>query len=230
MTIAPGPIAQFCDTDPHVSFVDVSVSYGSHIVVESVSLAVEPGQSVAITGSNGSGKSSLIRCLLGFAPITAGTTLVNGRPITGRRDWVKRRDLIAYIPQRPPTGRFPITVGELLSSAGHRSPDSNDHITTRAEQLRVSDLLTRCVDELSGGQVQRCFIARALCALDSGAEILVADEPTSALDFDGQDEVSAILTSIAATKILVSHQRGLVERCSRVVEMAGGRIRESPTP
>jgi ABC-type lipoprotein export system ATPase subunit len=92
--------------------------------------------------------------------------------------------------------------------------------------LGVSHLLDRTVGTLSGGQLQRCFIARGLGAVACGARALVADEPTSALDFDGQDQVAALLATTRATLLVVTHEQTVVEQCGRVVDMASGKLRE----
>ena len=203
------------------------VAYGRHVAVAAVSLAVQAGETVAITGSNGSGKSSLVRSVIGLSPTRSGSVKIDGTEPISRANWSEIRRRVAYIPQRPPIGRFPISVGELIG-IDHRSTSGGDAMR-RAAQLGVSDLLNEPVDHLSGGQLQRCFVARAIARIDEGAGLLLADEPTSALDFEGQDEVAELLVSTGATLIVVSHERSLVSRCSRVLEMAGGHIRESST-
>ena len=79
---------------------------------------------------------------------------------------------------------------------------------------------------LSGGQLQRVFFARALGGLAGGASLLLADEPTAALDFDGQIKVAEVLQELSSAALIVTHDRKMADRCHRVVEMAGGRLRE----
>jgi ABC-type lipoprotein export system ATPase subunit len=102
-------------------------------------------------------------------------------------------------------------------------------VRERAEQLGVASLLQQSVATLSGGQLQRCYIARALMQIDNGASVLLADEPTSALDFEGQATVAEILASTPATLIVVTHEREMASRCDRAYEMAGGHIRPART-
>ncbi len=204
-----------------VGFLEVDAAYGRTTVVRQVSLAVEPGSKVAITGSNGSGKSTLVRCLLGLHPTAAGRTLVDGRDARTRAEWRSRRAEVAYVPQRPATGRFPLLVREMLASSGNFAA-----ALEVAEQLDVAPFLARPVHMLSGGQLQRCVLARGIGATRAGARVLVADEPTSALDFDGQDQVAALLGALNVTVVVVTHEQTVVAHCDRVVEMAGGRLRE----
>jgi ABC-type Mn2+/Zn2+ transport system ATPase subunit len=198
---------------------NLSVVYGQTTAVDRVSFEIFPGEKVSVTGANGAGKSSVLRALLGLQSATTGTLRVNGKVAEHSNEWNRRRREIAYIPQRPPSGRFPLAVRELLQSSGAMS------VSERAEQLGVASLLQQSVATLSGGQMQRCYIARALMQIDEGANVLLADEPTSALDFEGQVTVAEILASTAATLIVVTHEREMASRCDRAYEMAGGHIR-----
>jgi ABC-type Mn2+/Zn2+ transport system ATPase subunit len=202
---------------------NLSVVYGQTTAVDQVSFEIFAGEKVSITGANGAGKSSVLRALLGLQSATTGTLRVNGEVAEHQNEWNRRRREIAYIPQRPPSGRFPLTVRELLQSSGAMS------VRERAEQLGVASLLQQSVATLSGGQLQRCYIARALMQIDDGACVLLADEPTSALDFEGQATVAEILASTPATLIVVTHEREMASRCDRAYEMAGGHIRPART-
>jgi ABC-type Mn2+/Zn2+ transport system ATPase subunit len=119
-----------------LTFRDVVVRYGAHVAVAGVSLEVAAGSVLAVTGSNGSGKSSLIRGALGLAPLTSGSIFVDGAEAVSSRQWRERRRMIAYVPQRPVPGSFPLLVRELLESSGHR-----DAAASAAEQLGLGSLL-----------------------------------------------------------------------------------------
>ncbi|PWS40500.1 ABC transporter, partial [Streptomyces sp. ZEA17I] len=95
-----------------------------------------------------------------------------------------------------------------------------------ASGLGVGDLADRPLHTLSGGQLQRMYLARAIGCVAAGARVLLADEPTAALDFDGQEEAADVLTSLPVTLVVVTHDRALANRCDRVLEMAAGRLRE----
>ncbi len=195
--------------------------HGRAVVLAEVSLRIDAGSSVALCGSNGAGKSTLARCVLGLHPLTSGKVRLDGVHATSRAQWSRRRSDIAYVPQRPAMGRFPLLVRELLDSSG--DPGAG---RAAAERLQVDHLLERSANTLSGGQLQRVMIARGVACVARGASVIVADEPTSALDFDGQAEVAEILTGLGVTALIISHEQVLVDRCDRVVEMAQGRLRE----
>lgn len=124
------------------------------------------------------------------------------------------------MPQRLAPGRFPLLAGELLDSGG-------DPVAARdaAGRLDVGSLRDRPLDTLSGGQLQRVFLARALGAVAAGARVLFADEPTAALDFAGQEQVAALLAALPVTMVVISHDRTTTRACDRVAEMAAGRLR-----
>lgn len=207
-----------------VDFDAVTAHYGKVRAVDGVSLRVGGGERLAVVGSNGSGKSTLLRCLLGLhRGAWSGSTSLDGVVASSPAAWAARRRRVAYVPQRPPVGRFPIQVGELLASSGAR-PEAID----AAASLGLGSLLDRPVDRLSGGQVQRAFLARAIGCVVAGATVVAADEPTAALDFDGQAEVAERLLALPATVLLVTHDFSLAQRCDRRVEMAGGALRALP--
>lgn len=205
----------------HLQFDGVVCTFGSLRVVDDVNLEICPGEHVALIGSNGSGKTTLLRAILGLHPLSAGQIRLDSTNAISATDWNSRRGRIAWMPQRQTTGQFPLLVHELLASSS--SPAS---ALLHAQELGIESLLQRPLHSLSGGQLQRVFLARALGSLDGGAGLLLADEPTAALDFDGQVKVAEVLRGLSATVLVVTHDRAMAERCQRVMEMAGGRLRE----
>jgi len=210
----------FTMTVGDVSFTEVTCRYGRHTAVAAVNLDVAAGEHVALTGANGSGKTTLLRAALGLHPLAGGTVAVGGAMPRTAGDWTVRRRQVAWVPQRLTPGRFPLLVDELLDSGGHI-----DAARDAAGRLGVIGLGSRPLQTLSGGQLQRVFLARALGAVAAGARALFADEPTAALDFDGQDQVAMILAQLPVTVIVVSHDRAMSRACDRVAEMAAGRLR-----
>lgn len=190
----------------------VRCSYGRVVAVDGVDLSVEPGEHVAIVGANGSGKTTLGRAILGLHPLAGGRISVGGREAVTTKDWAERRRLVAWVPQRQATGRFPLLVRELLASSG-RLPEALD----AAAILGVADLAERPLHTLSGGQLQRAFLARGLGCLAAGAGVLLADEPTAALDFDTKATVARLLAELEVTVLVISHDQ----------EMAVGKLREA---
>lgn len=194
--------------------------YGRTLAVDDVDLAVRPGEHVALTGSNGSGKTTLLRAILGLHPNVSGSVAVDGDVASGRAAWQARRRRVSWVPQRQAAGSFPLLVEELLASTNLAASRQ------AAERLEVWQLARRPLHALSGGQLQRAYLARAIGALADGAGLLLADEPTAALDFAGQEAVADLVAALPATVLVVTHDRAMVARCGRVLEMAGGRLRE----
>lgn len=199
----------------------LSCRYGSFTAVDAVSLEVAPGEHLAVLGANGSGKSTLLRAIGGLHRPASGGVWLGGEDVTRRPDLARRR--CAWVPQRQSTGRFPLRVRELLDSGGHPASARR-----AAEELALGGLLERPLSTLSGGQLQRAFLARAIGAIETGATVLLADEPTAALDFDGQAEIAERLRALPVTVVVVTHDRAVADTCDRRVEMAAGRLREAP--
>ena len=204
-----------------LQLLDVSCWHGANQVVNRVSLTLQPGDHVALIGGNGSGKSTLLRAILGLHQQVRGKIRVDGETAQAAAQWQRRRQRIAYMPQRQATGHFPLLVEELLASSGQP-------VAARqaAEALDVWQFARRPLYALSGGQLQRVYLARALGMLAGEAGLLIADEPTAALDFAGQAALAERLASLPATLLVVTHDRTLAARCDRIVEMAGGQLRE----
>jgi ABC-type Mn2+/Zn2+ transport system ATPase subunit len=158
--------------------------------------------------------------VLGLVHFT-GSVLVDEVEATNRREWRTRRGHVAWVPQRPAVGRFPLLVRELLASSGDIAAAA-----AAADRLGVGGLLDRPLHTLSGGQLQRAFLARGLGHVAAGATLVLADEPTSALDFDTRDLVGEVLAATPVTRLVVTHDRAVTDAADRVLEMAAGRVRE----
>lgn len=204
-------------------FEHVTCRYGRRTVVHDACLSVRAGEHVALIGANGSGKTTLLRTALGLHPAAGGSIALGGREAGSRRGWAQRRREIAWMPQRQATGRFPLLVKELLASSS-----SPGHAARTAHDLGLGGLLERPLDTLSGGQLQRAFLARAVGAVHGGATALLADEPTAALDFEAKARVAALLMSLKVTVVVVTHDPTVAAMCDRRLEMAAGRLREGP--
>ncbi|MFD9793645.1 ATP-binding cassette domain-containing protein [Streptomyces sp. NPDC059070] len=200
----------------------VACRHGRVEAVRAVDLDIPAGERVALTGTNGSGKTTLVRAVLGLHRRTTGDILVGGRNTRTAADWAWRRRACAWIPQKPATGRFPLLAGELLASSGAPAEAAD-----AAARLGVAAMARRPLHTLSGGQLQRMYLARAVGCVAAGAGVLLADEPTAALDFAGQEEAADVLLSLPVTLIVVTHDRALADRCERVLEMAAGHLREA---
>ena len=198
-------------TADHVSF-----AYQRTAVLDDVSIAIQPGEFVALVGPNGSGKSTLIRILLGLLEPQAGSVHLFGVEPSQLED----RWRLGYVPQRPALAReLPATVNEVVTAGrlGRTSWTRRLRKADRAaidhalEEVALVDLRDRRVSELSGGQQQRAFIAKALAG---EPKLLVADEPVAGVDAESQrrfrDSLVHLVHEHGASVLLVSHELGAV--------------------
>lgn len=216
---APAQAGQKPSSGTGVQVAGLHCYFGRVAAVSNVSFCVHPGEHVAITGANGSGKSTLLRSMIGLHRPTSGSICIGSINVCQQPKLAP--SLCAWVPQRQTAGRFPLRVHELLASSGALEP-----ATGMAEQLGIGHLLQRPLSSLSGGQLQRAFIARAIGSLHRSAQILLADEPTAALDFSGQQEIASFIAALPCTAIVVTHDRNMAACCDRVFEMAAGSLRE----
>ncbi|MDD2734943.1 MAG: metal ABC transporter ATP-binding protein [Desulfuromonadaceae bacterium] len=203
----------------------LSCSYREGKVLEDISFQVARGDYVGIVGPNGSGKSTLIKALLGLVTISNGSASLFGSPLSGFRDWHK----IGYLPQSLHLVNpvFPATVHEtvglgLLSLK--RFPKRLNRADTGKidiilDDLGISDLKYKLIGELSGGQLQRVLLARAIV---NDPELLVLDEPTAALDPETRGRFYAMIADINRTRgvtvLLVTHDSGAIgEHASKML-------------
>lgn len=190
---------------------DITVQYDRKRILDNVSLTIERGDFVAITGPNGGGKTTLLRTLLRLLKPTGGSvTYFDSDGITAKR--LK----IGYLPQKSNIDtKFPITVAETIRSGQisglfRRLKDSDDEEFRRVADLcGVTGFLNQTVGELSGGQLQRTLLARALV---SRPEVIVLDEPLSYVDKTFERQIYSIMESLAKdhTMILVSHEMSVI--------------------
>lgn len=164
----------------------LSFSYGGAPVLRSVSFAARDGEVIALLGPNGVGKSTLLRCLLGFLRPSEGKVLVNGRSISAYSRRALARE-IAYIPQSySPTFNYTVRDSVLMGVTAKlgmlNSPGEAEHaqVTRTLEELGIAHLADRGSRQISGGERQLMLLARALV---QDAQVLLMDEPTASLDY-----------------------------------------------
>jgi iron complex transport system ATP-binding protein len=217
----------------------VSFAYAERDVLRSVSLAVAGGEVVGVLGPNGSGKTTLLRCLLGILRPRSGTILLDRRDIAAysRNSFALR---VAAVSQEMPTD-FPLRVGELVllgrlphlpgAGLGFERPDDVAAAEAALEACGVADLAMRSIHEISGGELRRVFIARALC---QAAPVLLLDEPTGGLDLRHQMAIVALLRRQAragGAVLAVFHDLNLAAAaCDRVVLLKAGSVVASGSP
>ncbi len=207
-----------------------TVAYDGRAVLRDVSLAVDPGEVVAILGANGSGKSTLVRAILGLVPLAAGTVELFGAPPGRFRQWQR----IGYVPQRmgaasgvPATVHEVVAAGRLARRGFLRPPRAADRraVTAALASVGLAERAGDPVATLSGGQQQRVLIARALAG---APDLLVLDEPTAGVDAASQAAFAEALHGFVGgggTALLVAHELGpLRPLISRAVVVHLGRI------
>ena len=197
----------------------------------SVNFAVEPGEYVAIMGESGSGKTTLLNILAALDKPTSGQVLLDGKNIVT----IKEKDIAAF--RRDHLG-FVFQDFNLLDTfslqdniflplvlAGKDYRDMKKKIQPIAEQLGIANILPKYPYEVSGGQKQRCAVARALI---TDPQIVLADEPTGALDSKASKNLLEIMTTmnrgLGATILMVTHDAYSASYAGRVLFLKDGRI------
>jgi polar amino acid transport system ATP-binding protein len=221
---------------PILALRNVVKRYGTHTVLDDVSLEVEPGEVVAIIGRSGSGKTTLLRCINGLEAIDGGTIAFDGAPLpAGGAALRELRRHIGIVFQS--LNLFPhhsvernITLGPTITN---KVPIDEAKAIAR-DVLREVDLeekLHAYPAQLSGGQQQRVAIARALAMRP---RLMLFDEITSALDPELVGEVVKVLERLAfsgMTMVLVTHEMGFARRTAdTLVFMHQGRVWEKGPP
>ena len=176
---------------------DIRFHYPGRPVLEKVSFAVKKGQVLAILGTNGTGKTTLLKCINRILTPAAGSVFVGDVPVAGlSRNTLAQQ--IGFVEQQRIGSRATVFNTVLLGRKPYIRWDITQHdmeIASRAlETLGMADYALRYLDELSGGELQKVIIARALA---QEPEILLMDEPTSSLDLKNQLEVLNLIRQIS---------------------------------
>ncbi|WP_422771413.1 metal ABC transporter ATP-binding protein [Plantactinospora sp. WMMC1484] len=217
---------------PALEFEDAGLSFGPRNLWSGLSLRVEPGEFVAVLGANGSGKTSLVRTVLGLQRLSSGRLRVSGRPARrGAAD-------IGYVPQQrridPLTPmRARDVVGQGLD--GHRwglgrPAGRAARIAAALEAVDASAYAQMPVGLLSGGEQQRVRVAQALVA---DPRLLLCDEPLLSLDLRSQRTITALVDrrrrQEGTAVVFVTHEiNPVLPYVDRVLYLADGRFRVGP--
>lgn len=216
---------------------NLSFAYGEREILHDISFTIKKGEFVSILGSNGVGKSTLFRCILGLLPDYKGDILIEGKDI--KKLSVKELSrLVAYIPQNT-SPAFNYTVEDIVlmgttSSLGvFKSPgkEEMERVQWAMEKMGIEKLRKRSFNRISGGERQLAVIARALV---QQAGILMLDEPTASLDFGNQMLVLSQAKALAAegyTVIQTTHNPEHSYMFSdRVLALKDGRLLKEGDP
>lgn len=185
---------------------DLAVSYGGVSALRDTNLAVTEGSVTALLGVNGSGKSSLLRALIGAIQPAQGTiTIFGDDPAKARR-----AGAVGYLPQSESVDwTFPVSVTDVVTMGrfGHRrgitgrpSSDDRQAVRTALEMVDLSAVAERQIGQLSGGQRKRAFLARCIA---QKARLLLLDEPFAGVDAVSQATITALLRDLARDGVTV---------------------------
>lgn len=211
-----------------ITFDKVSFAYDPKItVLEEVSFNIHKGEKVAIVGESGAGKSTIIDLLMGFQKPSEGNIFFDEKNIDALSS-SSIRNIIGYVPQKPTL--IPGTIRENFKwSMEDISDDEIIEILKRTDCLSFMNKLENGLDtkignigdKLSGGQIQRLCLARAL---GRKPNILILDEPTSSLDKKSEIEIKNLLENLQDITILcVTHRREIVEKFDKTITLDKGR-------
>ncbi|MFC0359858.1 MULTISPECIES: ABC transporter ATP-binding protein [Kytococcus] len=210
---------------------DITVAYGGVQALAGVSLAIAPGETVAVMGPSGSGKSTLLHCLSGILVPTRGEVRLGGEPLSSLDDRRRSHTRLSrfgfvfqdhqLIPEL--SARENVALPMMLTGTSRgKALTAADHAL---EQIGIPQLRGRRPGDMSGGQAQRVAIARALVGQP---QVVFADEPSGALDQTTGHEVMQLLTATVAhagaALVLVTHDPGVARWCDRLVEIRDGLV------
>lgn len=214
--------------DIHIKIEKLNFSYKKkQTVLSNVSLSIYKNEIVTIVGPNGGGKTTLLRLIAGLLEPDSGKILINGQKNT------TNKRLIGYVPQHARFDKhFPMTVSDVILSGlvkpfGFYSKIDREKADQVVDEMNLTSLKKRSIGDLSGGQMQRTLIARALV---SPKEILLLDEPTANIDPEAGNHLNALIKElgIKMTILLVTHDTGFVGNFTDRVFCINRKVAEHP--
>ncbi|MEN6519681.1 MAG: ABC transporter ATP-binding protein [Armatimonadota bacterium] len=219
---------------PAVKFANVCAGYKGSRTLNDITLSIDTGQIIGISGPNGSGKTTLLRVIQGLIPVSSGSASVLGLDLVSASYREIRCKAACVYQTLDIDPRMPITAGEVvmmgrygrLGLFRHPGKPDRDAAARALERVDAVHLSSRPFGQLSGGEQQRINLARALA---QEPNLLLLDEPTTFLDSESQRRVRNIVKSVhretGLTTIVVSHDAEmLAELCDQIIVMKRGSV------
>lgn len=213
--------------------------YGTEDVLRDVSLTIYPGEKIAIVGDNGSGKTSLVKCLLGLYTPTKGQILFDGKSTEDINPKELRKNITVIFQDFM---RYSLSARENIGFGNLNYLNNDNKIRRVAWQSNVHEFVSKFKnkydtylgrflkdgEDLSGGQWQKIALARALIR---ESEIVVFDEPTASLDPQSELEVFSQFRSLSVDKtaLFISHRMAAARMSDRIIVMKEGKLKEFGT-
>jgi putative ABC transport system ATP-binding protein len=205
---------------PQLEIQGLGLSFGQKSLWESFSLTLEPGEKVAVVGRSGSGKSSLLKCILGFVTPSSGRICVRGEELLAGTVWSLRRSM-GYVPQEPDLGTR--TAQDFLRvpfgfKANRSRPWQPERLQSLCRTFQLDPgLLAQPVRKLSGGEKQRVALISALLL---ERDLYLFDEVTSALDEEARAAAAEYFRAqTGLSALFVAHDPELRAICDRVIAL-----------
>lgn len=219
-----------------IEFKAMSKSYGTHLVLPEINLAIDRGQVAVVVGPSGSGKSTMLRCINVLEQISGGDLTVDGISVRSSQSEIRRIRLEAGMVFQQ-FNLFPhLTALENvmfgpIRSRGRSKAEAKDIATALLAKVGLAERMGHYPSQLSGGQQQRVAIARSLAV---EPKMMLFDEPTSALDPELREEVLKVMQTLAMegmTMVVVTHEIGFARRVgSRLLFMEHGSVVHDGNP
>ncbi|MDY2607006.1 MAG: ABC transporter ATP-binding protein [Lachnospiraceae bacterium] len=200
--------------------------------LDNINLTIRDGEFVAVIGNSGSGKSTLLNVIGCMDMMDSGSYILNGQEISGikiNKLHKVRKESISFVFQNfALLNHYTVfeNVEVPLLAKKVRKSERKRIVKEKLELMGIYDLKSKLPTKISGGQQQRCAIARALA---SDNNIILADEPTGALNSKTGEEIMNVLKELngmGKTVIIVTHNMDIVKQTDRILEMEDGRIRD----